>query len=71
MDGRSAGVRRIRELEREMTTLAGHSNAGTYRWLLLIAEFDRREGWFDGATATCAHWLNWTCGIDLGAAHDA
>jgi hypothetical protein len=25
---------------------------------MLIAEFDRRNGWSDGATQSCAHWLN-------------
>src|SRR6476659_4727937 len=37
---------------------------------MLIAEFDRRTGWSDGATQSCAHWLNWKCGIALGAARE-
>ncbi len=60
----------VAELEAQITELAGHLNAAQYRWLLLIAEFDRRYGWNDGATQTCAHWLNWKCGIDLGAARE-
>ena len=61
----------LRELEAQITELAGHLNAAHYRWLCLIAEFDRREGgWSDGATPSCAHWLNWQCGIDLGAARE-
>ena len=60
----------IRELAAQITELAGHLNAANYRWLSLIAEFDRRHGWSDGSTATCAHWLNWQCGIDLGAARE-
>ena len=36
----------------------------------LIAEFDRREGWADGSTPSCAHWLGWKCGIDSGAARE-
>src|ERR1700740_915186 len=59
-----------RELEAQITELAGHLNAGTYRWLTLIAEFDRRGGWGDSATQSCAHWLNWKCGIDMGAARE-
>src|SRR3990172_13035121 len=58
------------ELEAKITELAGHLNAAHYRWLLLIAEFDRRRGWNDGATQSCAHWLNWKCGINLGAARE-
>ena len=60
----------LRELEAQITELAGHLNAANFRWLALIAEFDRRHGWSDGATSSCAHWLNWKCGIDLGAARE-
>ncbi len=60
----------IRELEAQITELAGHLNAANHRWLVLIAEFDRRNGWSDGATQSCAHWLSWKCGLDLGAARE-
>jgi hypothetical protein len=58
------------ELAARITELAGHLNAATHRWLVLIAEFDRRKGWSDGYTRSCAHWLNWKCGIDLGAGRE-
>jgi hypothetical protein len=60
----------IDELEAQITELAGHLNASNHRWLLLIAEFDRREGWGDGSTQSCAHWLSWKCGLDRGAARE-
>ncbi len=60
----------LRTLEARITELAGHLNAGEYRFLTLIAEFDRRSGWSDSATQSCAHWLNWKCGIDMGAARE-
>ncbi len=60
----------IDELAAEICTLAGHINAAHYRFLALIAEFDRRKGWSDSATQSCAHWLNWKCGISLGAARE-
>jgi hypothetical protein len=60
----------IRELEAQITELAGHLNAANHRWLVLIAEFDRRNGWSDGTTQSCAHWLSWKCGLDLGAARE-
>src|SRR5690606_36463710 len=60
----------IAELEAQITELTGHLNAANHRWLALIAEFDRREGWADGSTRSCAHWLGWKCGIDLGAARE-
>src|SRR5215218_2698060 len=60
----------LRELEAQITELAGHLNAADHRWLVLIAEFDRRNGWADGLTQSCAHWLSWKCGLDLGAARE-
>ena len=38
----------LAELEAQITELAGHLNAANYRWLTLIGEFDRRNGWADG-----------------------
>jgi hypothetical protein len=60
----------ITDLEIAITELAGHLNAANHRWLMLIAEFDRRSGWSDGSCQSCAHWLNWKCGLDLGAARE-
>jgi len=62
--------RSLDDLEAEITELAGHLNAAHHRWLTLIAEFDRRNGWSDGACPSCAHWLNFKCGIDVGAARE-
>jgi Domain of unknown function (DUF222) len=61
----------IESLKNEITRLAGRLNAANHRFLMLIAEFDRREGWSDGGTQSCAHWLNWKCGIDMGAARES
>jgi hypothetical protein len=60
----------IDALERELTTLAGHLNAGNYRFLKLLAEFDRRGGHVGIGLASCAHWLSWRCGIGLIAARE-
>ena len=58
-------------LGQEITLLAGQINAANHRLLKLIAEFDRRKGWSGGGTVrSCAHWLNWKCGIALGAARE-
>ena len=62
--------RPIRELESEITQLAGNINAANHRFLTLIAEFDDRNGWVDCATQSCAHWLNWKCGIAMRAARE-
>ncbi len=58
------------ELENQITELAGHLNAANYRWLTLIAEFDRRRGWAGARISSCAHWLNFKCGLNLGAARE-
>jgi Domain of unknown function (DUF222) len=60
----------LAQLAAQITELAGHLNAANYRWLCLIGEFDRRHGWSDGALQSCAHWLNFKCGLDLGAARE-
>jgi len=61
---------RLDEIEDQITELAGHLNAANYRWLTLIAEFDRRNGWCDGKLHSCAHWLNFKVGLNLGAARE-
>jgi hypothetical protein len=60
----------IEALEHELTTLAGHLNAANYRFLTLLAEFDRRGGHVGWGLLSCAHWLSWKCGIGLIAARD-
>ena len=72
MSGTPAGAEELpmEQLEAQITELAGHLNAAHYRWLLLIREFDRRLGWGDGKLASCAHWLNFKCGLNLGAARE-
>ena len=60
----------IDELENELTTLAAHLNAGNYRFLKLLAEFDTRGGYRGWGMLSCAHWLNWKCGVGLVAARD-
>jgi len=63
-------IRALAALEDEITELAAHLNAATYRLLTLIREFDERHGWSGAGMKSCAHWLNWKCGIALGAARE-
>ena len=58
------------DLGDEIATLAAHLHAATYRLLTLIAEFDRLRGWEPGGHRSCAHWLAFRTGIDLGAARE-
>jgi hypothetical protein len=57
-------------LEREITDLCAQINAAGYRLLQLIAELDDREPWGAWGLASCAHWLNWRCGIGMNAARE-
>src|SRR3954454_24675330 len=58
------------ELEAEITSLASHLAAAMCRWLLLVGEFDRRRGYERWEARSTAHWLNWRCGISVGAARE-
>src|SRR6185369_3338523 len=46
-----------------------HLEAATARLLNLIREFDARGGWGNGFRS-CAHWLSWRIGLNLGAARE-
>ena len=59
-----------RDLEAEVATLAAHIQAATARLLALVAEVDRREAWAASGLLSCAHWLAWRTGLDLGAARE-
>ena len=61
---------RLEHLADEITTLAAHIHAATHRLLTLIAEFDRLRGWELEGHRSCAHWLAFRTGIDLGAARE-
>jgi hypothetical protein len=66
-------VRRWRgldELEAKITELWGYLNAATYRFLALVAEFDREQAYARHGLANTAQWLNWQCGIGAVAARE-
>jgi len=58
------------DLGDQIATLAAHIHAATQRLLALIADFDRRHGWEMGGHRSCAHWLSFRTGIDLGACRE-
>ena len=57
-------------LEAELMTLSGHLAAAMCSFLLLVAEFDRRDGASGWECLSTAHWLNWRCGIGMAAARE-
>ena len=59
---------RSEDLGREITELCGYIYAATYQLLLKIHEFDQEGLWKLCGICSCAHWLNWQCGIGMNAA---
>jgi 5-methylcytosine-specific restriction endonuclease McrA len=62
----------VAEMDRlgdEIAELSAHLEAATACLLDLIREFDARGGWGHGFRS-CAHWLAWRVGLDLGAARE-
>src|SRR2546423_11945326 len=60
------------ELDRlgdEIAERPAHHDAATARLLELIRDFDARGGWNTGFSS-CAAWLSWRVGLDLGAARE-
>src|SRR5437899_6208239 len=60
------------ELDRlgdEIAELSAHVDAATARLLDLIRAFDARKGWNTGFSS-CAAWLSWRVGLDVGAARE-
>jgi len=53
----------------EIAELSAHLDAATARLLVLIRQFDARGGWNSGFRS-CAAWLSWRVGLDLGAARE-
>src|SRR5207249_534551 len=63
------GTRSLDRLGDEIAELSAHLDAATARLLDLIREFDNRAGWNTGFRS-CAAWLSWRVGLDIGAARE-
>ena len=61
---------RAEALETEITELCAQINAASYRLLQLVAALDAEEPWGSWGLTSCAHWLNWRCGIGMNAARE-
>jgi hypothetical protein len=67
---RDMGEMPVETIEIEITTLVGQLNAGNYRFLMLLGEFDERHGYEGDGMQSCAHWLVWRCGFAMGTAKE-
>ncbi len=59
----------LEELGEHIAELAAQISAATYELLAMLRDFDERGGWNSGFRS-CAHWLCWRVGLDLGAARE-
>ncbi len=57
-------------LEEEIATLAGQIAATTWRLLDCVRRFDESEAWAKQGFRSCAHWLSWRIGLNVGAARE-
>src|SRR5262245_4972018 len=60
----------VEQLAERIAETAAMLDAGTHRLLTDIRLFDTEEMWNTQGCTSCAHWLNWRCGIALGAARE-
>ena len=58
------------QLESTMCSLAARIAANECEFLMLLAEYDEREGWGVWELRSAAHWLSTRCGMRLGAARE-
>ncbi len=59
----------LEQLGEQIAELAAQISAATYELLAMLRDFDERGGWNSGFPS-CAHWLCWRVGLDLGAARE-
>ena len=62
--------RSIDELDLEICRLSRQMNAETYRFLLLIRDFDDRFGFAKWSLRSGAEWLAWRCGMTMSTARE-
>ena len=66
----AAAALSLDELESRMCLLAGRIAAQECEFLVLLAEYDERQGWGAWELRSAAHWLSARCGMRLGAARE-
>ena len=65
LDGPRAELERLGD---RIAELSARIQAATYELLVLIRQFDERNGW--SSCVSCAHWLSWRTGLAPGAARE-
>ena len=62
--------RSLDQLETDLISLSSHINAQEYEFLVLLREFDLRQGWKAYHFSHCSEWLNMKCGMAPGTARE-
>ena len=60
----------VRELAGELRALGRRVNSDSYRFLVVLREFDERAGYLEFGMQSSAHWLCWQCGFAEGTARE-
>lgn len=70
VEGKVLSMEQIAALGDAIAETAAVIDAATHRFLTQLREFDRVGGWHRAGAVSCAHWLSWRVGMDLGAARE-
>ncbi len=62
--------RSLDQLETDIISLSSHINSMEYEFLVLLREFDLRQGWKAYHFNNCAEWMNMKCGMAPGTARE-
>src|SRR5688572_9861475 len=63
-------AREMEALGDAIAETAAMIDAATHRFLTQLRQFDQVGGWHVAGAQSCAHWLSWRVGMDLGAARE-
>ncbi|MBK7533909.1 MAG: DUF222 domain-containing protein [Myxococcales bacterium] len=63
-------VEEVQALGEHIAEQAVHLDAAMHRLLADLRMFDAAGGWYRQGFGTCAHWLSWRVGWDLGTARE-
>ncbi len=70
LSGAHSSHSKAEQLGEQITELCSYIYAAESRLLTLIREFDDKEYWARLGFCSCAHWLNFKCGIGMNAARE-
>ncbi len=62
--------KKVEEWEEEIATIAAGQALREHRLIHAIGQFDALGGWHAQGAVSCAHWLSWRIGLELGAARE-